>query len=129
MNRYSLYGHDLTLRDLYVSALKGLVSSLDEYSAFLGPDDVQRIEAHQLGVSWGIGVHLVKPARDEPLVVAKPYVGGPTFHAGLRTGDQILEVNGVTTDNHDLRQIKQVTAGSEGNVVQLLVRGWDSWER
>ena len=122
---HSLHKDTVELRDLYLAALKALVSSLDEYSAFQDPSDVAQSEANRLGIYWGIGAQLVKPEKNAPLVVAKSYEGGPAHAAGMRTGDRVLEVNGVTTSDNYLDEIKRITEGRPGDEVHLLVQPWD----
>jgi carboxyl-terminal processing protease len=121
---YSLRGRQVATRDLYVAALSGMVSFLDEYSAFLDPQEVQRLEARELGAYWGIGVQLVKPGQDDPLVVSRVYRGGPAHRAGMRAGDQILEVSGVTTHDHELEELKDLVAGEGSGPALLRVRSW-----
>lgn len=127
LREHSLYRDKTRSRDLYIAAVKGMVSSLDEYSAFQDPDTVQQIEAGRLGIYWGIGARLFKPKMNGPLVVVKAFYGGPAFLAGLRTADRILEVNGVTTHDHPIEEMERLTAGKPGDSVQVLVNRW-GWE-
>ncbi len=122
--KHSLYRDTIDRRDLYIAAIRGMVSSLDEYSAFQDPDEVRQVEASRLGTYWGLGADIVKPGKDAPLVVAKPYQGGPAFLAGLRSGDRILEVNGVTTHDRDRAELERLTAGERDGEVHLLVSRW-----
>ena len=120
--KYSFRGHELSRRDLYVAALKGVLSSPDPYSRFLAPSDVERQEAQHSGFYRGFGVRLIKPARDEPLVVVKAYKGGPAFVAGLRTGDRLLALNGVATAQHPIGRFESWTSTAES--LTLTVRKW-----
>lgn len=128
IRQHSSQREQLIPRKLYLAALKGMLSSLDEYSTFQDPDEVERIEAARLGVHWGLGAQLVKPAKDQPLVVVKPHYDGPAYQAGIRTGDRILEVNGISTHDRDPEEIKRLTSPSGGEGVHLLVLrwGWDA---
>ncbi len=122
VRKHSYRAHELSQHDLYVAALKGMLSSLDPYSRFLAPSDVERQEAQHSGFYRGFGVRLVKPARDEPLVVVKAYKGGPAFVAGLRTGDRILTLNGVATSQHPIGRFESWTSTAKS--LTLKVRKW-----
>lgn len=125
---HSLHRNKLRLRDLYVAALKGMVSSLDEYSALLDPEDLEQTEAGRLGIRRGLGARLFQPAEDEPLLVVRAYYGGPAHAAGLRSGDRILELNGIPTAGQPLEKIQQIAAGEAGTDLHLWVRHWDEDE-
>lgn len=120
----SLYRDRIAVRDLYLAAVRGMTAVLDEYSVFQDPDEVRQAEAGRLGVYWGLAADLVKPGKSAPLVVARAYRGGAAFEAGLRTGDRLLEVNGVTTHDRDRAELERLTQGSDGMERHLLVARW-----
>jgi carboxyl-terminal processing protease len=124
IQKHSLYRDKAGSRELYLAALRGMASSLDEYSAFQDPDDVRLTEAGRLGTFWGLGADLVKPGKNAPLVVVKPYHEGPAYLAGIHAGDRILEVNGVTTHDRDRAELERLTASEPGGDVHLLVLRW-----
>jgi carboxyl-terminal processing protease len=126
IQKNSLNGEQMSLRSLYIAALKGMAASLDEYSLFQDPEEVRRLEANQLGVQWGLGATLVKPAKDAPLVVARLNYDGPAYRKGIRTADRILEVNGITTHDHDPEEIRRLTAESEAFLLSVLRWGWSA---
>ena len=124
IQRNSLYGERWRSREFYTAAIRGMVGMLDQYSTFLDPDELRQTEASRLGTFWGLCADLVKPGKDAPLVVARVYPEGPAYAAGLRTGDRIVEVNGVTTHDRDRGELERLTSGEVGSEVRLLVARW-----
>jgi len=124
--RTALNRERVSRRDLYTAALRGMVSVLDEYSAFQDPDDVRQVEASRLGTLWGLCADLVKPGKSAPLVVARSHRGGPAHDAGLRVGDRIHEVNGIKTDDIDRARLETITSPEGEGELHLLVsrRAW-----
>jgi carboxyl-terminal processing protease len=73
------------------ASLHAIVESLDPYCAFT----VEHIESSPRlpQTNFGLGLEVNDNASGGPPVVKKVVVGGPAQRAGLRPGDQILEVN------------------------------------
>ena len=79
--------------ELVMDAVSGMVRELDDYSAFIEPEDVEAFQGSQLeGTYVGIGVML--HGDHVPVTIESPLLGGPAERAQLRPGDRILAVNG-----------------------------------
>lgn len=123
--RSSAYGSGLAVRKLYVAALKGMASAVDEHSAFLDAEDVEELEASQLGTHLGLGAQIAAPGRGAPLVVAGVHPSGPAREAGIRAGDQILEVAGVPTAGKPIDRIRALVSVGKRTPVHLRIQRWD----
>ncbi|MCA9379055.1 S41 family peptidase [Candidatus Dojkabacteria bacterium] len=92
------------------SMAKGMVDALgDEYSAFLDPVETESYFESNASTFEGIGVQL--GFDGSYTTVDTPLDGFPGQQAGLQTGDQILEVDGVDV------------AGKRPEVVATMIRG------
>jgi carboxyl-terminal processing protease len=60
--------------------------------------------------------------RDGHLVIVTPTPGTPAARAGLRTGDEVLAIDGVATDTMDLLGAVDRLNGSVGSTVRLKIR-------
>ena len=106
---------------LFRGAITGMLRALDDpYSRYLGPDDYADFREDVTGQFTGIGVEITM--RDNEIVVISPIEDAPAYKAGIRSGDVILQVDGVQlkADNVDevMKKIRQPeTAGAK-----LLVR-------
>ena len=102
-------------------AMKGVVQHLDDpYSEFLDPDDRQRFDESLSGEFSGVGIEL--SIVDSVLTVITPLVGTPAEAAGVRAGDQILNIDGESTEGLTLTEAALRIRGETGTTVTLTVR-------
>jgi carboxyl-terminal processing protease len=115
-------------QSLYLEAFQALVAKLD-HALFLSPQELEHRRSRSLGQHLGVGAQFVKPDRDSPLVVVRPYFSRATaakpVAERLRTGDRVVAVNGVPTRGKSPEEIVTLFAGKEaGSSVYLEVRRW-----
>ena len=108
-------------------ALKGMVDALhDPYSAYLGPADVAELETQLRGTLTGIGARLGTTAGR--VIVEAPLPNSPALKAGVRPGDEVLEVDGQAVAGLDLRSVVKHIVGASGTVVRLKLARRDGGE-
>src|SRR6202167_1194048 len=78
---------------LLQSAIRGMVSSLDPYSAYLDADEYDEVKISSSGQYSGVGIEV--SMEDEEVVVVSPFEGSPAAAAGIRPGDVIATIDGV----------------------------------
>jgi carboxyl-terminal processing protease len=111
----------LTESELYVRATRGLLKELhDPYAALLEGKDLQRHLERTTGDYGGLGLQV--DARNGWITVIAAMQGSPADRAGIRTGDQIIEVNGLSAANWTLDRAVDAMRGEVGTRVDLLVR-------
>ena len=114
-------------KDLILSAIKGMARSLDDYSTFFDVEETDRFLKDIKGEYFGIGAQVSKLAEDGPLEVVKPIYGGGAYECGIRTGDKIIEIDGLSTEERPLEEIvEKLLKGPGGTTVAVKVirRGW-----
>ena len=97
--------------------LCGATNSLDPYSAYLTPDQLNEVYAQIEGNFVGLGVEL--KAQDGGLVIVRVISGSPAEEAGVRAGDRILAVDGQSTAKLSTDQAANLLQGADGSVVAL----------
>ncbi len=106
--------------DLQERAIQGMLSGLDEHSAYLIPVEQAPIAEQLSGEYEGIGVWVDSP--NGQLTIVAPVPGSPAERAGLRAGDVI-----ESADGHSLRGATHEDAiallrGPAGTTVHLVIR-------
>lgn len=107
---------------LMEQAIKGMVSSLDPYSAFLPRDEYGSIQDSMRGQFGGLGVQIAKPEDGPGIEVVTPLDGTPAQAAGLQPGDLITHVDRVALGDVTLSEVVTMLRGPVGSSVLLTVR-------
>jgi carboxyl-terminal processing protease len=120
VDRY--YLEDVDRRQVFEDAMTGMVSNLDQYSAYLGPEFFQEVETSLDQEFGGVGVEVEKRDQQQPLLVLSPIVGTPAYRSGLRAGDLILEIDGAATVGMELKEAVERMRGEPGSEVRLRIQ-------
>ncbi|MBI4564419.1 MAG: S41 family peptidase [Planctomycetes bacterium] len=112
------------------AAARGMLSSLDPYTAYYDEKMIDQLRQEELeGHYGGIGAR-VSMRRDKGgvtwLTITEPIFSGPAYRSGLRSNDTIVEVEGDPTANKDLSELVRKLRGKPGTPVAIKVarRGW-----
>ena len=106
---------------LYLKATNGLLDELkDPYSVLLTGDDYKSLTEQTTGNYAGLGIQI--DVRDGWITVVAPLPDTPAERAGIETGDQIVEVNGKTTEGWSSDQAVNALRGEPGTTVAIAVR-------
>jgi carboxyl-terminal processing protease len=102
---------------LLQAAIRGMVSSLDPYSAYLDGDEYDEVKISSSGQYSGIGIEV--SMEDEEVVVVSPFEGSPAAAAGIRSGDVIATIDGVPVNTTTLADTIGRMRGKEGTSVKI----------
>jgi carboxyl-terminal processing protease len=133
--RFALGGE--TQQSLVNGAIKGMVDSLgDPYSAYLTPDQyregLQDLSGQFEGIGAEIGTTDAKGATSDcttlgpdcRLTIVSPLDGSPAEKAGLKAGDVLVAVDGVSTAGLTVDATRDKIRGKKGTEVTLtIIRG------
>src|SRR2546421_10962384 len=103
--------------DLITAAMKGMLSSLDPHSQFIDPNDLRDMQDDTRSRVNGLGIE-VSMKNGLPTVVTA-MEDTPAAKAGILSGDQILRINGMSTERMDLQDSINVLRGPAGAKVSM----------
>jgi carboxyl-terminal processing protease len=102
---------------LLQAAIRGMVASLDPYSAYLNGDEYDEVKISTSGRYSGVGLEL--SIEDEQVVVIAPFDGSPAALAGIRSGDIIVTIDGIPVNTSTLADTIGRMRGEEGTSVKI----------
>src|SRR5450631_1880095 len=102
---------------LLQAAIRGMVSSLDPYSAYLDGDEYDEVKISSSGQYSGVGIEL--SIEDEQVIVIAPFDGSPAALAGIRSGDIIVTIDGIPVNTSTLADTIGRMRGEEGTAVKI----------
>ena len=107
---------------LLQAAIRGMVSSLDPYSAYLDGEEYDEIKISSSGQYSGVGIEV--SMEDDQVIVIAPFEGSPAALAGIRSGDVIVTIDGIAVNSSSLDDTIGRMRGAEGTAVKIgIMRG------
>ena len=105
--------------ELLESAIRGMVSDLDAHSQYLDAEEYRDIRISTTGSYTGIGIEVSEVGG--AVTVVTPIAGSPAARSGIRSGDQVIAVDGVAVESHNLQQTIGRLRGHAGSKVTVTV--------
>lgn len=100
-------------------AIDAMLASMDPYTNYFAESDIEDVKMQVLGQYGGIG-SLIHQEGDS-IYIAEPYEGLPADKAGLKIGDRIVAVNGVSTKGKNNADVSSAMRGQAGTPVSLRI--------
>src|SRR5437667_11853626 len=112
-------GNKTSYHDLMTAAMKGMLSSLDPHSQFMDPNDFRDMQDDTRSRFNGLGIE-VSMKNGLPTVITA-MEDTPAAKAGILSGDQILRINGNSTEKMELQDAVNFLRGTIGQKVTLTI--------
>ena len=106
-------------------AIEGYIDSLgDEYTEYIPADEMKEYTESIMGNFVGIGIYMIKNTEKNLVQVLSPIRESPAEKAGIKAGDLITKVNGVSYTADQMTEMSNTIKGEEGsNVTIEVLRG------
>ncbi|HET92362.1 MAG TPA: S41 family peptidase [Chloroflexi bacterium] len=126
----NFYGELPDMQQITYAAIRGMLRTLDdEYTAFIEPEPAAIIAEDATGEFEGIGAY-VGMTEAGILEISGVFEDGPAERAGVRPGDHVLKVDGVSIVGMSLYEAIGMIRGPAGTEVTLFIEreGSESFE-
>ena len=115
------YVRDVDYTNLIDGAISGMVKTLDDpHSIYLDPKMYELMRSHTEGSFGGVGI--VMGFKDNKITVISVMEGTPSEAAGIKTGDEIIAVDGVPTSEIEPEEVVLRIRGEIDTEVTLRIR-------
>ncbi|MCX7978189.1 MAG: S41 family peptidase, partial [Bdellovibrionaceae bacterium] len=113
------YVEEVDTKKLIYGAIKGMLRELDPHTNFMPPDIMKDFENETAGEFGGIGIEIT--LQNGILTEISPSKDTPAWNAGVKSGDKIVAVDGVSTKGLSLVEASQLMKGKKGTKVVLKI--------
>ncbi|MFY9570351.1 MAG: S41 family peptidase, partial [Blastocatellia bacterium] len=113
------YAGQVDLGKATKAAILGMLHTLDPHSNYFDTKEWEKVQQDQRSRYSGIGSTIAQ--RNDKVYIISPFDGTPAHRGGIRYGDQIVEINGESTETWSSQQVSQKLVGPEGTAVSVKV--------
>ena len=106
-----------------LTGINSMLSSLDPYTVYMPEEMNDDLKMMTTGEYAGIGALIMQ--KDGRVVISEPYEGMPAQKNGLRAGDVILEVDGVSATGKTTAQVSEMLKGKNGTEITIKIERWN----
>jgi carboxyl-terminal processing protease len=113
------YIDEISPAELNQIALKSMLKSLDPYTHFYDEQGIEDVRIKRSGEYGGIGSYT--RYKDKRLFIIEPYKDSPATKAGLKAGDEILQIDDVIIKDYEEESVGNLLRGTPGTEVKVKI--------
>jgi len=106
-------------KELFESAIRGMLSGLDPHSAYLDEREFSDLRANTSGKFGGLGIEVTM--EDGFVRVISPIDDTPASRAGIKSGDFIVKLDDTPVKGLSLKKAVEIMRGDRGTNILLTV--------
>ena len=115
------YVDEVNPSDMMQTGIDAMVDGLDPYTEFIPESEIENYKLKYVSTQYGgVGSSII--SRDNKVYISETFQGYPAQKADIRSGDEILQINGVALKGKNNDQVSQMLKGPKSTPVNLLIR-------
>ena len=104
------------------AGVDAMLDALDPYTVYVPEEEQEDFQMMLSNTYGGIGAIIYKPDVNGNVIINEPYANSPAAKAGLRCGDEIEAIDGVTTHGLTSQESSDRMRGKPGTKVVFRVK-------
>lgn len=105
--------------EAYVAIREALQKLNDPYTRFMDPQQFEALTNQTSGEVSGIGIRMELNETTKRLTVLEAIENSPALKAGIKAGDEILAIDGKSTQQMKVEDASKLIRGKEGTPITL----------
>lgn len=116
------YVDSLPIDRIERAGIDAMLENLDPYTVYIPEEENEDLQMMLNKSYGGIGAIIYKPDKNGNVLINEPYKGSPAEKYGLRCGDEILAIDGVSTHGLTASESSDRMKGKPGTKVTFKVK-------
>ena len=113
------YVDDVKAGSLSKTAIDAMLKELDPYTVYYHESNIEDYQLMTTGQYGGIGALIRK--KGDFVYIAEPYEGEPAQISGLKAGDKIISIDGVSMEKKNSGEVSSALKGPKGTAIEIKV--------
>ena len=114
------YVEEVNQSDTMDAAINGVLQSLDPYSSYMSPKNLEEMQTETRGEFGGLGIEVGMEAG--VVKVISPLDNSPAEREGVKAGDYIVKINDTQVQGKTLNEAVELMRGPVGSTLEITVR-------
>ena len=114
------YVEEVDQSDTMDAAINGVLQSLDPYSTYMSPKNLEEMQTETRGEFGGLGIEVGMEAG--VVKVISPLDNSPAEREGVKAGDYIVKINDTQVQGKTLNEAVDLMRGPVGSTLEITVR-------
>jgi len=114
------YVDDAEISELINESTNEFLAKLDPYTVFYPESKIEDFSFMTTGAYGGVGAILLD--KKKSLLFVNVYKDSPADNAGLKVGDEIVEVNNIQITEKNISDVKQLLKGEPGSTIEISIK-------
>jgi carboxyl-terminal processing protease len=115
------YVDEVNPSEMMQTGIDAMVAGLDPYTEYIPESEIENYKLKYVSTQYGgVGSSII--SRNNKVFISETFEGYPAQKADIRSGDEILQINGVTLNGKNNEQVSQMLKGPKSTPVNLVIR-------